>query len=93
MSERYSGNGNNKKKMENLKNNSTILQRISPKAILTVFKEILPQLKDKMNELMSKLTSINKEKLITGLASLLISGTLLLTGCSQDISNSTRKLC
>ena len=93
MSKKYFGNGNTKKKMENLKNNSTILQRISPKAMITVFKEVMPQLKDKMNELMSKLPSINKEKLTTTLGALLIVGTMLLAGCSQDISNSSRKLC
>lgn len=94
MGKKYFGNENSKKKIENLKNNSTILQRISPNAILTVTKKIIPQLKDKIDGFMSKSPNINKEKLITSVASLLTATTILLSfaGCSSDISKTSRKL-
>lgn len=85
--------GNVSKKMENLKNNSTLLQRMSPKAILTVVKEIIPQLKDKINGLMLKLSNINKKKLISSLPALLLAGamTVSFAGCSPEISDQSLK--
>jgi len=92
MNKKYSGNGNNKKKIKHLVNNSTILQRISPRAILSVTSQIIPQLKNKIDGLMDKLLSINKEKLLTSVGSLLVAETMLLgiAGCSPQNSNSSQ---
>ena len=93
MEKKYSGNGYGYKKMKHLANNTTILRRISPKAILTVVSEILPQLKNKIKELTSKFPNLNKPKILMSTAALLAAGTMLMgfSGCSQQHTSESPK--
>jgi len=85
MGKIYFGDAENKKKMNELKENSTILQRISPKAILAITKNIIPQLKDKIDNLISKASNLDKVFLKRSIAALLLAGTILTaSGCSQE---------
>ena len=92
MSKKYYGNENTSKKIKDLKDNSTIIQRLSTEAILSMIEKIVPQLKEKIDNLTSKSPNIDKQKLIQAVSAILAISVVLLSGCSKDISNSARKL-